>query len=75
MKEATHFDKTIEFVDMASKIVDTFADKRPISSLDDHRLALNEQVLSYIQNWVQDAESHQELRKADREKRLLSCKL
>ena len=59
---------------MASKIVDTFADKRPISSLDDHRLALNEQVLSYIQNWVQDAESHQELRKADREKRLLSYK-
>ena len=62
-------------MDIASKIVDTFADKRPISSLDDHRLALNEQVLSYIQDWVQDAESHQELRKADREKRLLSYKL
>jgi len=60
---------------MASKIVDTIADKRPISSLDDHRLALNEQVLSYIQNWVQDADSHRELRKADREKRLISYKL
>ena len=60
---------------MTSKLVDIFADKRPIGSLDDHCLALNEQVLSYLQNCAQDADDHQELSKADRAKRFLSYKL
>ena len=74
-KEADYLDGTIEFVDMMSRLVDTFADRRPISSLHDHRMVLNEQVLTYLQKWEQDAEGHQELSKAERAKRLLSYKL
>ena len=48
-KEAEYLDGTIEFVDMMSRLVDTFADRRPISSLHDHRMVLNEQVLTYLQ--------------------------
>lgn len=36
---------------------------------------LNEQVLTYLQKWEQDAEDHQELSKAERAKCLLSYKL
>ena len=36
---------------------------------------LNEQVLTYLQKWEQDAEDHQELSKAERAKCLLSCNL
>ena len=74
-KEAEYLDGTIEFVDMMSRLVDTFADRRPISSLDDHRMVLNEQVLTYLQKWEQDEQGHQELSKAERAKRLLSYKL
>jgi len=60
---------------MTSKLIDTFADTRPVCSLDDHRLALNQEVLEYFTKWEMDAEAHQELSKADRARRLLSSKL
>lgn len=73
--EPEHLDGTIAFLNMTSKLIDTFADTRPISSLDDHRLAMNHEILEYFQKWEMDAESHQELSKADRTRRLLSQKL
>ena len=73
--EATYLDKTIEFIDMTSKIVNIFDDRRPVSSLDDHRLATNHEVLDYLNRWEKDAEAHTELSKAERAKRLLSDKL
>lgn len=73
--EPGHLDGTIAFINMTSKLIDTFADTRPISSLDDHRLAMNHEILEYFQKWEMDAESHQELSKADRARRLLSQKL
>ena len=60
---------------MTSKLVDTFADTRPVSNLDDHRLAVLQEVQSYMNKWEMDAEEHQELTKADRARRLLSYKL
>lgn len=72
---AEYLDGTIEFVSMTSKIVATFADSRPISSLGDHRLALNQEVLEYMKIWETDTDLHQELSKTARGKRLLSQKL
>jgi len=69
--EATYLDKTIEFIDMTSKIVNIFDDRRPVSSLDDHRLATNHEVLDYLNRWEKDAEAHTELSKAERAKRLV----
>lgn len=60
---------------MTSKIVNIFADRRPVSSLDDHRFATNHEVLDYLNRWEKDAEEHTELSKAERAKRLLSDKL
>ena len=78
--EPEHLDGTIAFINMTSKLIDTFADTRPISSLGDHRLAMNHEILEYFQKWEMekwemDAESHQELSKADRARCLLSQKL
>ena len=60
---------------MTSKIVDTFADRRPVSDLGDKRLAQNQQALDYFKNWEKDAASHTELDKTKQRKRLLSDKL
>lgn len=73
--EPEHLDGTIAFINMTSKLIYTFADIRPISSLDDHRLAMNHEILEYFQKWEMDAQSHQELSKADCARRLLSQKL
>ena len=73
--EPEHLDGTIAFINMTSKLIYTFADIRPISSLDDHRLAMNHEILEYFQKWEMDAQSHQELSKADRARCLLSQKL
>ena len=67
----TYLDKTIEFIDVTSKIGNTFADRRPVSSLDDHRLATNQEVLGYLNRWEEDAEAHTEISKAERAKRLV----
>ena len=74
-QQAEYLDNTIEFVDMTSKVANIFSDRRPVSSLDDHRLATNQQVLDYLNRWEKDAEAHSELRKSERAKRLLSDKL
>lgn len=60
---------------MTSSLVETFADTRPVSSLDDHRLARNQEVLDYLTTWEKDAENQTDLRKSERSKRLLSDKL
>jgi 5-enolpyruvylshikimate-3-phosphate synthase len=51
---------------MMSKLIDMFADSQPISSLNDHRLALNSEVLAYLRQWQADADFHQELSKTER---------
>ena len=73
--EAAYLDKTTEFIGMTSKIVNLFDDRRPVSSLDDHRLATNHKVLDYLNRWEKDAEGLTELSKAERAERLLSDKL
>ena len=60
---------------MASKLIETFADPRPVSSLNDHRLSRNNEVLEYLKKWQADSEMHLKLSKAERGKRLLSEKL
>ncbi len=60
---------------MTSKIVDVFADHRPISDLGDHRLSLNKEVLDYLKKWEAHASQHKELTKTERGKRVLSQKL
>ena len=59
--EVAYLDKTIECIGMTSKIVNIFADRRPVSSLDDHRLATNHEVLDYLNRWEKDAEEFTEL--------------
>lgn len=73
--EVVYLDKTIEFLSMTSNLVETFSDTRPVSSLDDHRLVTNQEVLDYFNNWEADAQTHTELRKPEIAKRLLSDKL
>lgn len=68
-------DGTVEFLTMTSNLVETFADSRPISSLNDRRLALNNEMLAYLKKWQADADLHIELSKTERKKRLLSEKL
>ena len=70
-----YLDGTIEFLRMTSKIIDIFADHRPIADLGDHRLAMNNEVLEYLKKWESDASQRQELSKTERGKRLLSQKL
>lgn len=60
---------------MTSKIIDVFSDTRPISSLGDHRLALNKEVLDYLKKWQADSDQSHQLSKSDKEKRILSNKL
>ncbi len=60
---------------MTSKIIDTFADKRPVSSLAYHHLAQNQEVLDYLKKWEGDAATHVELNKSQQGKCLLSHKL
>lgn len=73
--EAVYLDKTIEFLSMTSNLVETFSDTMPVSSLDDHRLVTNQEVLDCFNNWEADAQTHTELRKSEIAKRLLSDKL
>ena len=57
---------------MTSKIVDTFADRRPVSDIGDKRLVQNQEALDYFKNWEVD---NKELDKTKQRKRLLSDKL
>ena len=70
-----YLDGTIEFLCITSKIIDIFADHKPIADLGDHRLSMNKEVLQYLKRWESDASQHQELSKTERGKRLLSHKL
>ena len=74
-KKAAFLDKTIEFINLTSQLIETFQDSRPITSLSDSRIALNQEMFLWLQEWENDAASHQELRKTDQSKRLLSAKL
>ena len=60
---------------MGSKLIETFADPRPVSSLNDHNLSRNNEVLEHLKKWQADSELHLELSKAEKGKRLLSEKL
>ena len=73
--EAVYLDRTIEFLSMSSNLIETFSDTRPVSSLDDHRLATNQEVLDYLNKWEMDAQSHTELSKSEIARRILSDKL
>ena len=70
-----YIDGTIAFLRTTSKIIDIFADYRPIADLGDHRLAMNNEVLEYLKKWESDASQRQQLSKTERGKWLLSQKL
>ena len=43
-----YIDGMIAFLRMTSKIIDIFADHRPIADLGDHCLAMNNEVMEYL---------------------------
>lgn len=64
---AEYLDRTIQFLAMTSKIIDSFKDKRPVSNLADHCLMQNQEVLDYLKTWEMDAAEHTELKNLSRE--------
>lgn len=68
----SHLDKTIELLEVTSVIVANFRDKRPLSSMDDARLAENDKCYRWFLDWENDAAQIQN--PASRNKCMLSEK-